>query len=284
MQGRRSLIVTGDDFGVSHEVNLGILQAHERGVLTSASLMVAGEAFEEAVAIARAHPRLGVGLHLVVLCGRAVLPPSRIPNLVDSAGRFSSSPIRAGLRYPFSRAARRQLRLEIRAQLEKFRSTGLALSHVDGHLHMHLHPVILEILRDLSGEFGIRAVRLPREELRLALALDRSGLATKCIYSSLFGGLRWWGARRLKQTGIEFPDRVYGLLQTGRITEEYLLGLIPRMQGNRVEIYSHPTTQEQGTPPRGASRAQMEALLSEKVRRVLVSSGFELGTYAQWTG
>ena len=276
----RFAIITGDDFGSSAAVNEGIIQAHERGVLTSASLMVTGEAFEEAVRLARLHPRLGVGLHLVVSSGPPALDAGQVPHLVDSEGRFPSDLVKAGLRYQFSPAARRELAAEIRAQLEKFRRTGLKLSHVDGHQHMHMHPVVLGTLIDLAEEFGIRAIRLPREELAIAVRLDRSRLLTKFAYSWVFGWLRRWAGARLRSARIEFADRVYGLLQTGRMTEEYLLALIPRIQGNRVEIYSHPTLAVGNHSPRGASKAQLDALLSPGVRKALVSSGFQLATYS----
>ena len=263
----RLMIVTGDDFGCSNLVNRAIIEAHKRGILTTASLMVNGDAFEEAVALAHAHPRLSVGLHLVVICGRATLPAGRIPLLAAPLGRFSDSPVRAGLRYQFNRLAQEQLRLEIRAQLEKFHRTGLQLSHVDGHLHMHLHPVVLKALIDLAGEFGIGAIRLPGEELGMTLRLDRSDSLRKVIYSWVFNRLRLCGGRRLKAARIQFTDRVYGLLQTGRMTEEYLLGLIPKIRASRVEIYSHLST------------AELEAYLSPRVRVALDASGFQLATY-----
>ena len=278
MKPPRQLIVTGDDFGSSHDVNLGILEAHQRGILTGASLMVSGEAFEEAVTLARQHPRMAVGLHLVVVSGRPVLGPGQIPHLVDSAGNFSASPLRAGLRYQFQPEARLELRLEIRAQLEKFRATGLPLSHVDGHLHMQMHPVVLSTLIECAGEFGIRAIRLPSEELGVALALDRTEVFSKWVHAWIFHRLRRFAEGRLKAARIGFAERVYGLLQTGRMTEEYLLGLIPKIEADRVEIYSHPTVSAHETSL-GASRAQLDALVSHKVRQICKASGFQLSTY-----
>jgi len=277
--GTRCLIVTGDDFGVSSEVNQAIIQAHEQGILTSASLMVTGAACDEAVRLASRHPNLAVGLHLVLVHGQSALPPQQIPHLVDESGRFSRSPLQAGLRYQFSRAARRELRREIRAQLERFKRTGLRLAHVDGHLHLHMHPVVLETLVDCAEEFGIRAIRLPKEELGVNLQLDRRRLLTQVVYTWLFGRLRRFGESRLRPAGIEFADRVYGLLQTGRITEDYLLKLIPRISAGRVEIYSHPTLLPEMDNPRGASRLQLEALLSGRVRAALEAHGFHLTSY-----
>ncbi|NMG06384.1 hopanoid biosynthesis-associated protein HpnK [Brasilonema sp. UFV-L1] len=282
MQAHKCAIINGDDFGFSHGVNQAILKAHKEGVLTSTSLMVTGEAFDEAVDLAHAHPTLAVGLHLVLVCGRAALPPSEIPQLVDSKGNFPYGPERSGLRYQFIRATHEELRREIRAQLEKFRSSGLRLSHVDGHLHMHVHPVVLRILVDLADEFGIRVIRLPHEELGMNLRLDRRNLLTKLVWAGVFGRLRRYGEGLLKSKGIGFAERVYGLLQTGCITEEYLLGLIPQIEANLVEIYCHPAVVRSGESlngPPGAGEAELAALLSGRVGEMLAAKGFELTNF-----
>lgn len=279
---RRFVTINGDDFGFSSGVNQGIIKAHEQGVLTSTSLMVTGDAFEEAIALAKTHPNLAVGLHLVLGCGKAVLPPHQIPHLVDSAGYFSSDSVKAGLRYQFSQGARRELQLEIRAQLETFRQSGLQLSHVDGHLHMHCHPVVLRSLVELADEFNIKVIRLPWEELSFTLNLDRRDLLTKLIWWGVFTGLRRYGERLLNSKGIRFGDRVYGLLQSGRMSEEYLLGLIPQIQADFVEIYSHPAIAISGEPlngPPGVGEIELAATLSDRVRETLAANGFELTNY-----
>ncbi|MBW4626208.1 MAG: hopanoid biosynthesis-associated protein HpnK [Brasilonema octagenarum HA4186-MV1] len=284
MQAQKFAIINGDDFGFSHGVNQAIIKAHKEGVLTSTSLMVTGEAFDKAVDLAQAHPTLGVGLHLVLVCGRAALPPSQIPHLVDDTGNFPYSPEKSGLRYQFNRSTHEELQREIRAQLEKFRSTGLRLSHVDGHLHMHMHPLVLRILVELADEFGIRVIRLPHEELGMNLRLERRNLLTKLVWAAVFGGLRRYGEGLLKSKGIGFAERVYGLLQTGSVTEEYLLGLIPQIEANLVEIYSHPAIVIAGEPlngPSGAGEAELAATLSGQVGKMLTVKGFELTNFDQ---
>jgi hopanoid biosynthesis associated protein HpnK len=275
----KRLFVTGDDFGHSRAVNRGIAEAHDRGLLTSASLMVAGEAAAEAIALARDRPTLTVGLHLVLADGRAVLPPSEIPALVDAVGRFQARPSSAGLRYQFSASAAYDLRREIRAQLERFQDSGLPLDHVDGHHHLHLHPVVLGILLDFAEEFSIPSIRLPSEELGLALALDPRGRASKILWSVVFGFLRRRARRLLQESNIGFHQRVYGLLATGRITEEYLLGLIPRIQADSVEIYCHPAAAlpgEVGDSASAGKGAELAALLSRQVAGAVAESGFVL--------
>jgi chitin disaccharide deacetylase len=276
---KRFVIVNGDDFGFSTGVNQAIIKAHTGGVLTSTSLMVTGVEAEAAIALAKQHPTLGVGLHLVLVCGRSVLPAAQIPHLVDAQGNFLDDPAQAGLRYQFSTAARQELRLEIRAQLEQFRQTGLKLTHVDGHLHLHAHPVVLNILIELASEFGIRTIRLPFEELSLTLNVDPRGWFSKALGGGIFTLLRRHGERRLKQAGIGFTERVYGLLQSGQISEDYLLGLIPQIRANCIEIYAHPAIALPGEPangPPGAGERELQALLSKSVKLALTEAHFSL--------
>ncbi|MGE5278857.1 MAG: hopanoid biosynthesis-associated protein HpnK [Acidobacteriota bacterium] len=275
----RRLAITGDDFGLSREVNRAIAEAYDHGVLTRASLMINEDAAPEAISLARSRPGLSVGLHLVVLDGRATLPRPAIPRLVSQGGRFPSGAFATGLRYQFSRETRRQLAREIRAQLERFAETGLPLSHVDGHHHMHLHPFVLETLADLAGRFSIRSVRLPSEELGLALSIDPRGAASRTLWALVFRLLRRRGAKRLRAAGIHFADRVYGLLATGRVREGYLLVLIPRIRSEDVEIYCHPAAALPGQPfhgPPASGPEELAALVSERVRDAIARSGFDL--------
>lgn len=266
----RRLVVTGDDFGASAAVNRAIVEAHDRGILTSASLMVTGAAAGEAVSLARARPRLAVGLHLVVIDGRPALSPGEVPRLADAAGRFRENPFTAGLVYQFSRPARRQLEAEIRAQLRLFRETGLPLSHVDGHHHMHLHPVVLETLVALAEEFDIRWIRVPRGEIALALEAERRGAAGKIFWSAVFGLLQRRATDRLRSAGIGFPDRVYGLLMTGRVGERYVLEVLRDAPDGVAELYCHPVRALPDAAPgpeadRGAR--ELAALTSGPVRQ-----------------
>jgi hopanoid biosynthesis associated protein HpnK len=278
---QRFAIINADDFGLSTAVNGSVFQAHDQGILTSTSLMVTGAAVAAAVDYAHAHPTLGVGLHLVVIKGRAALPSNHIPNLVDEDGEFGRDPLQVGLGYQFNRAARRELRREIRAQLELFRQTGLPLSHVDGHKHLHCHPVVLNILLDLAPEFGIPIIRLPWEELQLTLEIDRQNILSKALHWWIFGQLHRYALPRLQAAGVGTSERVYGLLQSGKMTEDYLLALIPKIQARKVEIYCHPACPEPGSKSYG-STAELHALLSAPVRQALDKAGFELVNFHQW--
>ena len=163
---RGALVITADDFGLSRAVNAAVVRAHREGVLTAASLMVAEDAAAEAVAVARQLPSLSVGLHLVLADGRPALPPGEIPHLVGPDRRLEADPARAGLRWAASAAARRELAREIAAQFERFAATGLPLSHVDGHHHLHLHPAAFPAVAEHAARAGARGVRLTHEGLR----------------------------------------------------------------------------------------------------------------------
>ncbi len=281
---RSRLIVNGDDFGLSEEVDEAIVRAYRDGILTSCSLMVTGDACAHAVRLAREHPGLGIGLHLVTVLGRAVLPPSLIPALVDSAGRFSSSPTWAGLRYYFSARAAHELRLELTAQVEQFRATGLRCSHLDSHVHMHVHPVIARIVADLAVRYAVPRVRLPRDSLRLALRVDRGRALTKCTQAAIFGLLCRPIARDLAARGIAFPHRVYGHLQTGRLGEAYVLAVLDELEEGVSELYGHPALNRAG-PGESLGRwkreqlAELAVLTSPAVRRRLEERGIELVSY-----
>ena len=116
----------------------------------------------------------------------------------------------------------------------------------------------------------------------MTLKLDRGDLKTKLLWAFIYRGLRIYGERLLKSKGIGFADRVYGLLQTGRMTESYLLGLIPQIKADVVEIYSHPAIAIAGEPsngPLGNGTKELATLVSDRVREALLYSGFELTNY-----
>lgn len=276
------LIINGDDFGYSEAVNRAILQAHREGVLTSASLMVNERAASRAVEMAKANPSLAVGLHLVLVLGRAALPHSEIPHITDAAGNFTNSSFQAGINYYFNPAARRELRREMRAQFERFAATGLPFSHVDGHTHLHQHPVIFNELIKLCEEFGVRRVRVVKGEMRISLRLDRQHLPIKLVWGTVFNLLGRWCDRKLAGRGFVQPQKVYGLLQSGDMNETYLLGLIKQMDGTSSEIYAHPLAldaDEMAKQQNPGGGQELQAMISSRVREAIGAAGFKLATY-----
>ncbi len=206
----RQVILTADDFGLAVEVNEAIEAAHRRGVLTTASLMVGAAAAGDAVERARRLPTLRVGLHVVLVQGRPVLPPERVPDLVDGRGDFTDRLVSAGFAYFFRPRVRRQLEDEIRAQYEAFRATGLPLDHVNAHNHMHLHPTLLALIVAVGRDFGLRAVRVPYEPPFASFRAAGSGLARRLATAAGMAPwialLRW----RLRRAGLKSNRCVFG--------------------------------------------------------------------------
>jgi hopanoid biosynthesis associated protein HpnK len=267
----RRLIVNADDFGLSHSVNEAVIRAHRDGVLTAASLMVNEPGCDEALKLAKETPRLGVGLHLTLLVGRSALPPEKIPGLVNSRGEFSNSPVGVGMNYFFKRSLREQLRAEIQAQFERFHSTGLPLDHVNGHLHMHLHPVIFKILIEDAEKLGIKRMRLTREPFWMDVPLARGNRLYRSTHAAIYLCLSWLAQSRLHRKNILHTQRVFGLLQNARVDEPYILRLLPILPAGDSELYSHPSLDE--------FKHELDALVSPRVKDLVKELGIELVRY-----
>jgi hopanoid biosynthesis associated protein HpnK len=269
--GVRRLIVNADDFGRSESINEAVIRAHREGILTTASLMVNEPACPRAVELAHENPRLGVGLHLTLLCGRAALPSQTIPGLVNGHGDFTNNPAGAGFRYFFQRQLRNQLRDEIRAQFERFRVTGLKLDHVNGHLHLHLHPVVFGIIMREASQFGVTRMRLTFDPFLLNLKLASGQWLYRLSHAAIFHLLAARSRGWLKRAGIRHTQRVFGLLQNARVDEPYVMALLERLPAGDSELYSHPSLDE--------FKNEFDALVSPRVRQRVKASGIELIRY-----
>ncbi len=284
MAAIRRVIITGDDFGLAPAVNAAIIRAHREGVLTCASLMSNGPAWQEAVELAKTCPDLCLGLHLTLIQGRAVLAPHRLPHLVDSQGAFRRQPVGAGLTYFFSRRARDEIALELQAQIEKMLAAGLRPHFLNGHLNIHLHPAVWPLVKRLAGTYGIPAVRLARENLRVTLSLNRRRLAYKTAHAFIFA---WLTRRAAADLGsLKANDHLFGLLNDGEMDEAFLLGLLPRLEPGITEIYCHPAVG--GNPGRldwprhYRPAAELAALLSPKAPDLFKQFNLELISFANF--
>jgi hypothetical protein len=271
------LVVTADDFGAAREVNEAVEIAHRDGILTAASLMVAAPAASDAVRLARCIPGLRVGLHVVLVEGRPMSPPSQIPDLVDSSGMFRTDMAASGAKMFFFPKVRRQLEHEIEAQFEAFRATGLTLDHVNAHKHFHLHPTIASAILRIGKKFGMRALRVPREPSSIIKQLNASPSPPQGERAGVRGTLAQpallpenhqpsrraphpnplpQGGRgndlvapfasllinRVRRQGVIAPDNVFGLAWSGGMTQNRLHALLQNLPDGLNEIYLHPAT------------------------------------------
>jgi hopanoid biosynthesis associated protein HpnK len=268
---KRRLIVNADDFGRSHSINSAVIRAHREGILTTASLMVNEPGFDEAVKLAKENPKLGVGLHLTLLQGHSALPPEKIPGLVNSRGEFSESPVGVGINYFFKHSLREQLRAEIHAQFEKFHSTGLPLDHVNGHLHLHLHPVVFKILMSDSEKLGIRHLRLTRDCFSRSRKMSHDHWFYRISHAAIFEFLSSRARKPLTQKKIRHAEITFGLLQDSRVDEDYILKLLPELPPGDSELYSHPSLDK--------FKHEFDALVSPRVNEQIKKLGIELIRY-----
>lgn len=236
----KRLIVNADDFGLSAGVNRAVELAWQQGILTQTSLMAGGAAFDEAIEIAKRNPGLQVGLHLTLVQGRPVLPPEQVPDLVGPDGCFPDNPVLVGMKLFFDPTLRLQLRAEIEAQILKIKQAGMQLSHIDGHLNIQMHPTVFALLSELMPLHGITSFRITRERLFRNLRHDRSRIIGKTAERIIFGLLSAHAAPGLKRNGIIHATEVKGILNSGRITEDYLLAVLGELTSGITEIYLHP--------------------------------------------
>ena len=275
----KNLIVNGDDFGYSREVNAGIVRAHREGILTSTSLMVAEAARDEAATLAKENPALDVGLHLVVCMGRSVLPPAQIAPVVDALGRFSDKPVLSGMRYFFTPRIREKLIAECRAQIELHLKLIGYLNHIDGHLNFHVHPALADIVVMLAAEYKVPCIRLPAEPIFTTLSIARDRMAAKLVESVIFRTLSRRARRMATERGIKSTDRLFGLHQTGYVTEDYVAGVLDKLPEGLTELYFHPALDIGGTPPAPSSQLETEVLTSARIRAAIASRGIQLTTF-----
>ena len=278
----KQLIVTADDFGAATQVNEAVERAHLGGILSATSLMVAGAAAHDAVTRAKTMSKLRVGLHLVLVEGKPVLPAATVPDLVDSSGYFRTDMARAGAAMFFLPKVRAQLAAEMAAQFEAFAATGLKLDHVNAHKHFHLHPTIASLMVEMAESYGVKGARVPLEPQAVLERIEpRKASATMALTAPFARSLR----RRFHRAGIASPDHVFGLSWSGAMTRERLVGLIQHLPEGLSEIYTHPATGPYpGSAPGYQYEGELAALTDPGLPGLLASQGVQRGGFEDFSG
>lgn len=232
----RYIIINADDFGRHAEINRAVEEGLEHGCLRSATVMPGGAAFAGAIDIARRHEALGLGVHFTLVDGHPILPPEEIPSLVGAEGDFLPDHTALLKRYLKGSINLEEVRRELAAQLQKVEATGIPISHVDSHQHMHTLPGIIDIVLDLAARAGIRAVRTPRTPLfagafgGLGQLVGRLGLST----------LARLAACKAHRRGLLTPDHFAGIVAGEAVSEGELLHLIAHLPQGTTEVMMHP--------------------------------------------
>ena len=238
MGGAMKIIVNADDFGRHELINRAVEKAVAEGCLRSATLMPGGKAFEGAVEVGKRQPLLGVGIHFTLANGFPVLPPKEIPSLVTEEGVFYNDYMAFLKRYMKGRVNLGEVRSELAAQLAKTERTGLSLTHVDSHQHLHHVPGILGIVLDLAESAGIHALRVSRTRI-----FDGDlGSAGQLIGRLGLGSLAGFAGSRARKRGFFMADHFAGIVAGEAVDEEYLWDFLENLREGTTEIMLHPGT------------------------------------------
>lgn len=241
----RMLIVNADDFGLTAGVNRGVIESYRYGIVTSTTMLANMPGFDDAVAQARRHPDLAVGLHLNLTYGRPLTPPEELPSLVDADGAFIRREDHAPQHGDLT-----EIRTEFMAQARRFLATGLPLSHLDTHHHLHRAERLLDLVADLAGLFGVPVRCLDERAMRAR------GLAPYARYVEFFGGV----------SGVE-----------------RLLALLPSLPDGATEIPCHPGHADKElirlSPLNDDREWELRTMLDPRVTAAVSASGIILTNY-----
>ena len=281
----KKLIVNADDLGLTPGVNRGVLRAFQDGIVTSASLLVTGSALDDAVALARQEPELDVGLHLTLVEEQAILGREVLPTLVDESGRLPRTSGEFFRRALLARISWDEVEREIAAQIARFQNTGLRLSHLDSHQHLHMFPPVFQIVRRLIRGMDNVWIRNPAGPwrkspgVRTGRWVQRLGLNLTCLSTQALHGSRV----------PQMPDGMYGFEVGGCLTRSALERILRRIPDGLYELICHPGEDDAETRRRYSHWGyrwveELEALTAPETRVVLKEQGIALTSFVRAFG
>lgn len=236
---KKQLIINADDFGIHPAVNEAVRKAATEGILTSTSLMAGGDAFDEAVEMARSMPSLGIGIHLTLVGGiKPVLSPSEVPSLTWDNGVFCHDYGKLIVRDLEGKISLSEVYAEWDAQIQKIMNTGLPVTHMDGHQHMHMWPHFYPIARDLAKKYHISCMRVPDEDVLFGM---KDGHIIRWAAKNGLSLLSRMHRPDLKKNHIRTNDHFFGMLYGGHLSPERFAKFILQTKPGITEIMCHPS-------------------------------------------
>lgn len=284
----RRLIINADDFGLTSGVNRAIVEAHGHGVVTSATLMANAPAFSEAVELAQASPRLGVGCHVVLVDGAPVLNPSQVSSLVQGrsqdGARFGEGLGTFILRAFCRRLQAGQIEAEVTAQIRKIQAAGLSVSHLDTHKHTHMLPQVLGPLLCAAESCGVKALRNPFEVIQVTPLATRPVLWKRWLEVGALRSLAGKFRRTVAEAGMLTPNGTLGIVATGALDSRLFQAIVEKLPEGTWEFVCHPgynDAQLQGihTRLKESRTRELQLLTSPATRELLAGGGIELISY-----
>lgn len=283
----RRLIINADDFGLTPGVNRAIFEAHDHGVVTSATMMAKGGAFENAVQLAKSAPEgLDIGCHVVLVDGSPMLDRSQVTTLTQNDApqpQFYSSIGGFARRALLGKFDEHQLEAEIAAQIRKIQAAGVVVSHLDTHKHTHVFPQVLRPLLAAAKRCGIRSIRNPFELIRVA-NFSRPDLWSRALEVGVLRGFAKRFKRMIADAGMASPDGTLGIVATGGLDERLFEVLAKNVPEGTWEFVCHPgyndaDLQSVRTRLRESREHELKILTSPRARECLLAQGIELISY-----
>jgi predicted glycoside hydrolase/deacetylase ChbG (UPF0249 family) len=239
----KRLIINADDFGLAPGVNRAIIELQQAGALSSTTLMATASHFSPAVHLAFAQPALAVGCHVVLVDGSPCLRRGEVPSLLDprssaspsfrpTVGSFLRDLLRGGIH-------EQEIEAEAIAQIQRIQSSGLTVSHIDSHKHLHAFPRVLAPLLRAAQHCGVDCVRNPFEPW-WSLRATRPAGAWRRVQVHAMRTQRRTFSRLTRKHGITTTDGSIGILATGGLDEPVLRSLLNAMPQGTWELVCHP--------------------------------------------
>lgn len=289
----KKLIVNADDFGFTRGVNAGIIRAFKSGVLTSATIMANGDAFDDAIGLARSNPGLGVGCHLAVVGGRPVAPAREVASLLNGDGMLPRTLTELMKMLMSGRARVEEIEREFRAQVERVLLSGITLTHLDSHKHAHTHASVMQALARVAVEFAIPCVRNPfervfaRPRVGAAAGAARPVYLKQCAMSAAVAPRAFSFKRLARGYGLKTPDHFCGVRLTGLLDGEAMRSLIKSLKEGTTEIMCHPGVYDEElesarTRLKRERQRELEALVDPATIRCAEQEGVKLISYREF--
>ena len=284
----KKLIVNADDFGFTRGVNAGIVRAFKTGIVTSATIMANGEAFEDAVESARANPGLGVGCHLAIVGERAVAPASEVRSLAPG-GILPPTLTQLVIKLARGMISTEEIVREFRAQIERIMNAGIKPTHLDTHKHSHTYPQVMEAIAQVASEFNIKCVRNPFERV-FGSAWRKPQVKWAYLKQSALSAAIAPAAIRFKllarEHGIKTPQRFFGVRRTGMLDSTAIQSMMKSLREGTAELMCHPGIYDDDLA-RARTRLKRErehelaAVGDPKLRQFAQEQGIELINYRE---
>lgn len=287
---KKLLIVNADDYGQATGINIGIIEGHLRGIITSTTIIASGKALDDGLARLKEAPNLGLGCHLVLIGEDPVAKASHIRSLVNSKGKFPGTLTDFMWLMTLGQAKYSEIVIELRSQLDKLLNLGLTISHCDSHKHSHAHPKVLDAVIQVAEEYKISYIRNPFERCRVkqlqqmfgkypSLSISKKYLLSRMLdyYHSIF-------IKQMAKTNLRYPDYFQGFIATGNLTTEIIPKLLSQVNEGVSELMCHPARLDEDlkrtqTRLKHSRESELAAVTSQAAFATIKSEAIELVSF-----